>query len=107
MNQKRTPYRNKKLLAAAQGQQCTLQVPGVCNHDSQTTVAAHSNASEDGKGLGQKADDCFVAFVCSACHDWLDGRIKIQPGEPDDRHYFFHRGMKRTWRLLLDMGVLK
>ena len=103
---KRTEYRNPKLLKAARGQECTLNVPDVCNYDTETTVAAHSPFGEDGKGMGQKADDCFIAFACSSCHDWLDGRGK-KTIINYDRSAYFHFGMKRTLRNLLDRGILK
>jgi len=65
-------------------------------------VACHSNSAEDGKGMGQKADDCFVAFGCSACHQWLD-----EGGDPTLRFFYFHWGMKKTLRRLLDLKILK
>jgi hypothetical protein len=43
-----------------------------CGNDDGTIVAAHSNQSRHGKGLGLKAHDCFVAFLCAHCHHWLD-----------------------------------
>ena len=103
---KRTEYRNPKLLKAAKGQECTVQVPGVCIGGTETTVAAHSPFGEDGKGMGQKADDCFIAFACSACHDWLDGRGKKITSDYD-RDAYFNRGVKRTLRNLLERGILK
>ena len=44
----------------------------VCNYRSETTVAAHSNRSIHGKGMGLKAHDLFVAFACSDCHSYYD-----------------------------------
>lgn len=38
-----------------------------------TVVAAHSNAQRHGKGTALKAHD-LPAYVCSACHDEIDGR---------------------------------
>lgn len=66
---KMTPIRK-----AAQGQECTLQIPGVCNGDPATVVLCHSNQLSDGKGMGLKAPDTEACFGCSACHDVLDGR---------------------------------
>lgn len=100
MHPKPTRYRNKKILAAANGQACTVQSPA-CNGNPATVVAAHSDYAEDGKGMGQKADDCFVAFACSGCHHWL------HEGKEGDRYRAWHRGFKRTLRTLLDTGVLK
>lgn len=59
---------------AAKNQDCTLQIPGICNFDPATTVLCHSNNLADGKGMGLKAPDTEACFGCSACHDVLDGR---------------------------------
>lgn len=65
---KMTPIRK-----AARGQDCTLRIPGVCNGDRDTTVLAHSNRAEDGKGMGIKARDEEGCFSCASCHTWIDG----------------------------------
>lgn len=59
---------------SARGEDCTMRIPGVCNHDPATTVLCHSNDLADGKGMGLKAPDTEAAYGCSACHDVLDGR---------------------------------
>ena len=61
-------YRSKKLRAAANGLPCVL-----CSRTG-TTVAAHSNALEHGRGFAHKAPDYMVAYVCHGCHDQIDGR---------------------------------
>lgn len=65
-------WRNPHLLAMAKGKPCLFRIPGVCNHNPETTVAAHSNLSMHGKAKARKADDCYTAWGCSACHSWLD-----------------------------------
>jgi hypothetical protein len=61
------------LLRMALGMPCLFRVRGVCNHNPETTVAAHSNwAQHGGKGGARKADDCYSAWACSCCHAWLD-----------------------------------
>lgn len=69
---KSEPKRNPHLLAMAQGRSCALRIPGVCNGDCETTVAAHSNFGIHGKAKGRKADDAYHVHSCSACHVWLD-----------------------------------
>lgn len=69
---KTVQQRNPNLLAMARGKPCLLCVPGVCNHNSLTTVACHSNSSIHGKGGARKADDHYSVWGCSACHLWLD-----------------------------------
>lgn len=69
---KTEPWRCQRLLDMAKDKPCLLRIPGVCNHDPATTVAAHSNLSIHGKGKARKADDVFTVAACSACHAWLD-----------------------------------
>lgn len=64
---KMTPIRK-----SARGEECTLRFP-CCSFDSTTTVWAHSNRLEDGKGMGIKARDEEGCYACQACHSWLDG----------------------------------
>lgn len=94
--------RSAAIRAAAFEEDCTLQVPGVCRNDTRTTVACHSNFGEDGHGKGIKADDIFVAFGCFHCHQWLDeGRAPNM-----EKRDVFHRGMKRTWKRLVEKGII-
>lgn len=64
--------RNPALLAMARGRPCLLMVPAACGHRVDTVVAAHSNLPEHGKAMSRKADDCYSAWACFACHTWLD-----------------------------------
>lgn len=70
----KTPRREiPHLLAMARGKPCLFGLSHVCNRNPETTVAAHSNwAQHGGKGGARKADDCYSAWACSACHSWLD-----------------------------------
>jgi hypothetical protein len=66
-------YRDPVLLEMARGRPCLLMVPGMCSHRVDTVAAAHSNLSIHGKGGARKADDCYTAWGCAACHIlWLD-----------------------------------
>jgi len=65
-------YRDKSLLKLAQGEECLLQVPKICQGGTETIVACHSNQGSDGKGMGQKASDAATVWGCAACHKWLD-----------------------------------
>ena len=70
---KNPPGRNQHYRDMACGKYCTLVIPGVCCHDPETTVLAHSNRGQDGKGMGMKADDAVGAvWACHTCHQWLD-----------------------------------
>jgi hypothetical protein len=62
--------KSKKITDSARNEQCTLRIPGVCNHNPETTVFAHMN----GGGMGYKHHDIHGCYACSDCHDWLDGK---------------------------------
>lgn len=95
---------SESIKRAARNEQCTLQVPGVCNGNPETVVACHSSWHEDGGGMGMKSEDLFTAFGCSACHDYIDGRTGSASRE--ERRDIFHLGMKRTWKRLIELGVI-
>ena len=57
----------------AKGRGCTVRLPGVCNHNSETVVLAHIRMPGV-SGTGLKADDLLGAWACSACHDAIDRR---------------------------------
>lgn len=59
----------------ARGRDCTLQIPGVCNHDPETTVACHLRLFGFG-GMGVKPSDLLLIDCCASCHSVLDNRAK-------------------------------
>ena len=62
-----------RLRAAAEGQECTLMIYGVCNYDVETTVGCHIR--EIGFcGMALKPSDLFMLDGCSACHKILDAK---------------------------------
>lgn len=95
--------RSSKIRDAARGQQCTLNIAGVCNYNTETTVLAH--LPDESHGMGLKADDVSSCFACSSCHDAIDRRSSGLSGE--DREFYMRRGMVRTWRKLIEMELIK
>jgi len=110
--------RLKKIRESAQGQECTVNSPW-CNYNPETVVFAHYGEPGE-KGMGIKPDDTSGAYACSSCHDWLDGRthhldasrtVRLEDGihghTQAQKDYYWFRGMRRTWKLLVEEGVLK
>lgn len=60
----------------ARGQECTLRLEGVCNHDPETTVLAHI-VRKGHSTMGGKPHDLSAVHACSACHDVIDGRNNV------------------------------
>lgn len=95
--------KSAKYLAGSKGAECTLRIPGVCNHNSETTVPAHLRDRH--KGGGGKASDISVANACSSCHAKLDG----QAGEPlskEDWLFYALRGLQETLQQRFEAGLL-
>ena len=94
---KSQPYRNPKLLKLAKDAPCAL-----CGRYG-TTVSAHSNYTEHGKGMGRKADDAYIAFLCYPCHSELDQGKSMNYEQKRDKWYF---AMSKTYHYLLSHGLL-
>ena len=96
---KTAPYRSPALLEMARDRPCLLLVPGICNHRTDTTVAAHSNLAIHGKAGARKADDCYSVWACAACHAWLDQG----PAPADVKELAFtlgHINQVQAWRVV-------
>lgn len=89
------------LTRTAEGRDCMLQVPGVCNGRTDTTVWAHSNQDRHGKGKNLKSHDCFGAWACFACHLYVDD------AKHPDRFEIMERGRDRTLYALFRDGIIK
>jgi len=87
--------------AEARGRTCMVQIPGLGNHDPETTVPAHWNIP----GLNVKADDLLVAWACYYCHRWLDTEWTrtVQRLERDIWHI---QGIIRTQQVLISENKL-
>lgn len=111
MFQKHKPIRIQKIRDSARGQECTINSPW-CNYNPETVVFAHYGEPGE-KGTALKPDDTSGAYSCSRCHDWLDGRAyqgnshQERVEDEDRKEWYWFRGMRRTWRLLIENGVLK
>lgn len=86
-----------KLRDSAKGQVCNIRIPGVCNHDKDTTVLAHLNGSGTGTKYGNEYEvlDVLGSFACFDCHDAVDGRRRTMYS-PDVLEFMHMQGMVRT-----------
>lgn len=82
-----------KIRKSAKGQACLVRLPGVCNHDPATTVAAHIRIAGT-CGMGIKPSDLLTVRACHACHDEIDRRTQILPA--DDVRLYVHEAHCRT-----------
>lgn len=92
-------FRSPKLLRAAKDRACVL-----CRSVG-TTVAAHTNSLELGRGFGHKAPDYYVAYVCQRCHDEIDGRAGGLSKE--EKRELWMRAFVRTVALWFEDGIIR
>ena len=98
-------YRNKKLLSAARDcPHCMM-----CQkHNDGTIVAAHYQGLRQhsfGKGTGIKPTDSATAFICSHCHDKVDGRMNWHIIDKTERSEEFLFAIVQTHDWLLKEGI--
>jgi hypothetical protein len=98
--QKVPMVRSKAIREAADGEICTW--PGCI--EKYGVVLAHSNMSSHGKAAGQKAHDCFAAFLCHHHHDLYDNGTDISRS---DKEWCFMRAMSKTLLRLIEKGIIK
>ena len=94
------PKRNRHLLDMARGAACLMRIPGICNGDRETTVAAHSNLLMHAKGRGRKADDCYTVAACATCHTWLDSSYSATYQQKEMAFMRGHLRQVDAWRAI-------
>ncbi len=95
--------RSKKIKAAARGEDCSIQIAGVCTNKTFTTVLIHLPFKD--AGMGRKETDISSCFACSDCHDIVDRRVINEEFEKN-RDWYLRRAMVRTIEKLVGMGIV-
>jgi hypothetical protein len=87
----------------AQGQPCQVRLPGICNHNPETTVLAHYPLAGYA-GMGMKSPDLLGSWACSSCHDEIDGRTRSGIHSKTELRLYHAEGCLRTIAELNRMG---
>lgn len=101
---KSKPIRSKALRDSARGESCTLRLPGICTHDSETVVLCHLRDLAP-SGMGTKPSDLHAVYACHACHDVIDGRRKVDM-TPYEIGFEEGRALCETIMRFADKGLL-
>lgn len=83
----------------ARGRDCQIRLPGICNHNPETTVLAHYRMAGL-SGMGMKSPDLCGAWACSNCHGYVDTH------RDDATARAFLEGVLRTQAQLVREGHL-
>jgi hypothetical protein len=84
----------------ARGRNCEIRLPTICNGNNETVVGCHFRLLGL-SGLGIKPEDLFMAFGCSACHQYVDTH------KDAETQLAFAHGVFRSQAALLKMGKIK
>jgi len=95
--------KSKKIRDSARNEECQVRIPGICNFNDETTVAAHIGS---GAGMGRKVSDLEIAYCCSSCHDVLDGRVRDKHHSYDDLLIMGYQGAARTREILASKQLI-
>lgn len=116
MRLKSETLHSNKLRKSAMGEECTLQIPGVCNGggsdidgSSKACLAHFPFLDPDTAGMGGKIHDTTAGYCCDPCHGYIDRRTKHN-GElisDSDQLFYGARAMSRTVARMAAKGVLK
>jgi len=86
----------------ARGIECQIRIPGVCNHNPETSVLCHYRQNT---GIGQKSPDLIAAVGCSDCHDAVDRR-RFMDLDYDYVRQCHAEGVMRTLALWVREGLV-
>ena len=96
-----TVIQSKKLRDSARGEQCTVNISGVCCYDESTVILAHLPSSI----AGYKSTDLSSCYACHTCHTAIDQIGSVSEFE-ESRDWYLRRAMVRTWTRFYDMGLI-
>ena len=94
-----------KITESARGEYCQIRLPGICNHNPETTVWCHANGSAAGKGMWMKCIDILGSYGCNACHDVYDRRRPTQMPRVEVELAFWE-GHARSVLKLWEKGII-
>lgn len=99
--QKRAVVKSNAIRSSARGEQCTVQIVGVCDCSTTTTVLAHLPSEI----AHSKSTDMCAVYACHACHDAIDRRVTNAEFELC-RWFYLLRALVRTNTRLLERGLI-
>jgi hypothetical protein len=104
--EKDAPIRSTKLRQSANGEDCTVRLPG-CPCDPAKTIWSHYRGSAGGKGGAIKSTDVAGAYACTYCDAVYDGQTPRPAGmTKDDVDLAWHEGHIRSLVRLGQKGLL-
>lgn len=96
--------KSAKIRNSAKGEDCTINIIGVCNYNPETVVFVHF--PDKSHGMALKSTDWSGGYGCSACHDAVDRRVSSKEFD-EHREFYMRRSQVRTLERLYERGILR
>ena len=101
---KRKAPKTSAIRRSAKGEECTINLYGVCSHQTETVVLCHEN----GGGMGMKTPDENGAYGCHACHMVVDMQHPLPAWLTRDYvNRQFELAQEKTRQKLIAKGLIK
>ena len=97
--------KSKKIRDSAKGEDCTLNIPSVCNYDPETTVLCHFTLHDGGSA--RLNGELSSGYGCVRCHNVIDRREYLDSQSATDLEFYMRRSMVRTLDRLFEKGLLE
>lgn len=91
--------KSASLRKSAQGEDCTLNIAGVCNYNNETVVLNHLPSDI----AGHKSTDLSSCYGCSCCHACIDDRSRLSA---EDYYFYTQRAQVRTLTRMEERGLI-
>lgn len=94
-----TVIKSKKLRDSAKGEDCTLNIVGVCSYNAETVVLNHLPSEIS----GYKSTDLSSCYGCVSCHSAIDSRGTLSA---EDYEFYIRRAQVRTLTRFYEKGLI-
>jgi hypothetical protein len=95
--------KSKAIRNSAKGEECTLNIGGVCENNSETTVLCHFSLHDGGSA--RLNGDLSAGYGCFLCHEIIDLRRNLALSQ-EEREFYMRRSMVRTLDRLVEKGLV-
>ena len=96
--------KTNKIRQSAKGEECTLNIAGVCRYDTETTVLCHIGFN-DGTAKRRRGKERNSVYGYVACHDHIDGRTHGCTDFQANKWWYIARALVRTAERRDEMGI--
>ena len=93
-----------RLRKAANGQDCSVRIPNICQYSGSSVILAHIRTP--GTGVGRKPHDMQAVLACGKCHDAIGDGSEARLERLGYTKYVL-RALLVTWATWRDLKLVR